>query len=72
MTNSGTPKADEEEGGKDDILTDDPFSSAEQVVEFRLKEWQNRYVITPQDQGLMSFTRSEGGLKLPEDLYQSR
>ena len=69
MTNSGTPKADEEE---DDILTDDPFSSAEQVVEFRLKEWQHLYVITPQDRRLMSFTRSEGGLKLPEDLYQSR
>ena len=68
MTNSGTPKADEEEGGKDDILTDDPFSSAEQVVEFRLKEWQNLYVITPQNQGLMSFI----SLKLPEDLYQSR
>ena len=43
MTNSGTPKADEEEeGGKDDILTDDPFSSAERVVEFRIKEWEYR------------------------------
>ena len=69
MTNSGTPKADEEDGRKDDILTDDPFSSAEQWLNFALKRV---YVITPQNQGLVSFIRSEGGLKLPEDLYQSR